>query len=119
MKDLLFTGVGECDPGYDSPDDKCTSMEYLEAACKAFPIVVVKLDRMSLKAASYYLTRTNQNIKVIYLIRDPRGVIAARKFHDWCADKDNCINPQALCDYDLDDYKAAVHLNEKYPNNFR
>lgn len=51
------------------------SLEFLSKACELFPIQNMKVTRLALKFARYLLDDESLNLKIIYLIRDPRGVL--------------------------------------------
>lgn len=58
-------------------------------------------------------------MKVLLLVRDPRGTLQSRKHRDWCPGYPDCDNPNILCADMVSDYSAAVQIQNKYPNTFR
>lgn len=59
------------------------------------------------------------NVRVILLIRDPRGSLQSRKHRVWCPGRPDCDHPPTVCNDMQADYEAAVELTKQYPNKFR
>lgn len=57
-------------------------------------------------------------MKIIYLVRDPRGTLASRHHRDWCPGKPDCDDPKRLCDDLESDYYTAFRFNKLYPDQF-
>lgn len=51
---------------------------FLTNTCKMFPFQVMKLTRMLLKYAEALLMDETLNLQVIFLVRDPRGMMLSR-----------------------------------------
>ena len=118
-KNLFFNGG--CSQDYNT-EDSCTDLEYLSAACKAVPVQIIKIDRVGLKPATKFLSSDNlykNNIKLIYLVRDPRAVVNSRKSRSWCVTEPVCIDSRNLCNYIKDDYHVAKVLLKTKPDRFR
>ena len=116
--DLFFNG---CSRDYNTLD-KCTNLEYLSQVCKAVPVQIIKLDRMGLNAAREFIRRDNllqNNVKIIYLVRDPRAVINSRKTRSWCISEPLCIDPVNLCNDIFEDHHVAKGLYKTMPDRFR
>ncbi|EDS44985.1 carbohydrate sulfotransferase [Culex quinquefasciatus] len=62
---------------------------------------------------------THLNVRVILLIRDPRGSLQSRKHRVWCPGRPDCDHPPTVCNDMQADYEAAVELTKQYPNKFR
>ena len=58
-------------------------------------------------------------VRVVLLVRDPRGTLQSRKHRDWCPGNLDCFEPRRLCTDLVADYSAAVRLTMKYPHRFR
>ena len=56
------------------------------------------------------------SLKVIFLVRDPRGVMNSRDSMDWCSDSSACGSVDVMCKDLFSDVRYANELNEKYPN---
>jgi hypothetical protein len=64
------------------------------------------------------LSRRNNNLKVLYLVRDPRAVSVSRASERWCSPFVDCISTKSLCADMVEDFKAASFLRDKYPDRF-
>lgn len=58
------------------------------------------------------------NIRVLLLVRDPRGTLQSRKHRDWCPGQPDCDEPALLCADLVSDYSASIRLISKYPDRF-
>lgn len=58
-------------------------------------------------------------VRVLLLIRDPRGTLQSRKHRDWCPGRPDCDQPNLLCADMVSDYTAAIRLQKLYPDRFR
>ena len=62
------------------------------------------------------LLKENINLKIIILMRDPRGIMKSRTDHDWCGKKRHCNNVTELCQQMELDLATAVSLNKTFPD---
>lgn len=60
------------------PEEKKHTLDFLSSACKQFPIQGMKLTRLLLRDAEPMLKDPTLNLKMIFLIRDPRGMLLSR-----------------------------------------
>ncbi|KAF4525473.1 hypothetical protein B566_EDAN004885 [Ephemera danica] len=58
-------------------------------------------------------------VKMVLLVRDPRGTIQSRHHREWCPDRPDCDEPELLCADLKANYYSALKLIEKYPTRFR
>ena len=58
-------------------------------------------------------------VRMVLLVRDPRGTLQSRKHREWCPGNPDCFEPIRLCTDLVADYSAAVRLTMKYPHRFR
>lgn len=58
-------------------------------------------------------------MRVLLLVRDPRGTLQSRKHRDWCPGQPDCDQPGILCADMVSDYTAALRLSRLYPERFR
>lgn len=82
--------------------------------CSLFPLRVVKTVRLRVSLTEKLLKDTDINIKVVVLVRDPRGVMKSRSAMSWC-EQPQCANTDVVCKDLKDDYQAAVNLRKKFP----
>ena len=58
------------------------------------------------------------NVKVLLLVRDPRGTLQSRLHRTWCPGKPDCDQAEMLCSDLVDDYRAAKVLLKEFPDKF-
>uniref|UniRef100_A0A182NBY9 Sulfotransferase domain-containing protein n=1 Tax=Anopheles dirus TaxID=7168 RepID=A0A182NBY9_9DIPT len=59
------------------------------------------------------------NVRVVLLIRDPRGSMQSRKHRVWCPGRPDCYDAGTVCSDMQLDYEAAVELSKRFPQRFR
>ena len=75
------------------------------------------------------------NVKVLLLVRDPRGTMQSRKhrvneknkkkldlkivMQDWCPGNPDCDDPAKLCGDLVSDYQAFKQLNKEFPGRYK
>ncbi|TRY63959.1 hypothetical protein TCAL_08236 [Tigriopus californicus] len=93
----------------------CFMPEFYQAVCPLFPIQLIKTVRLRVEYAAKLLADPELvNLKVIVLIRDPRGTMNSRSNSRWCF-RDECSNVTRTCQ-DLDrDITWAYTLRDRYP----
>ncbi|CAL4116722.1 unnamed protein product, partial [Meganyctiphanes norvegica] len=97
-----------CDPNAEL--GRCrTSKSAKMARCQESTTIVIKLIRGGLYNISKILESTSHDIKVVHLIRDPRGSGKSMKGFGWYK------GPDALCKLPLQDMNTYDMLNKKYP----
>ena len=93
----------------------CFMPELMKRACQQFPIRLIKTVRLRVQFIEDLLQEPDLNLKVIVLVRDPRGVMRSRSGMNWC-ENPVCINTTQVCE-DLDnDVEYAWNLGQKYSN---
>ena len=98
---------------------KCTSKAFIDQICPLFPIRIVKTVRMRLETARKLLQNPDlNNLKVIFLVRDPRAVMMSRKLVNFCL-KSYCTDPKILCDNHETDLISAKSISNEYPDQFK
>ena len=94
----------------------CSSSQFLEQACRRFPTLIMKIVRLRLNLTDSLLEEM-PDLKVLYLVRDPRGVMNSRLGSvDWCSRSVDCIEPQRLCNDVISDLDAFEVLKKRYPD---
>lgn len=58
-------------------------------------------------------------MRIILLVRDPRGTMQSRRHRTWCAGNPDCEDPKYVCEDLVSDYETAEELLRKYPARFR
>ncbi|KAK8385681.1 hypothetical protein O3P69_016454 [Scylla paramamosain] len=102
----------------DWGDALCFNDSFLSQACHLFPWRTMKLVRLRLRFVRALLQDPELNVRVVYLVRDPRGVINSRTDTvKWCKTAD-CNDPGLLCNDMDEDLRAAVDLQRDFPDRF-
>ncbi|XP_046471357.1 carbohydrate sulfotransferase 5-like isoform X1 [Neodiprion pinetum] len=97
----------------------CYNHRFLSGMCKLFPFQSMKLVRLRLRVAQQLLADEKLAVRLILLVRDPRGTLQSRKHRSFCRESPDCSDPSLLCADMVSDYNAAVELQRKYPSTFR
>ncbi|KAF7994922.1 hypothetical protein HCN44_004394 [Aphidius gifuensis] len=96
----------------------CWNSDFVTKFCRLFPFQSMKLVRLRLKVAEFLLKQKKLGVRMVLLVRDPRGLLQSRKHRDWCPKSPDCSEPARVCADLVSDYEAAVNYKKKYPNNF-
>lgn len=97
----------------------CFEPNFLNPFCRLFPFQSMKVVRLRAELAEPLLIDPSLNVKIVLLVRDPRGTIQSRKHRDWCPGQPDCWQPAILCNDMVSDFKAAEILTKKYPLRFK
>ena len=99
----------------------CFMPDYLNRVCPLFPIKLIKTVRFRVRNVEELLQDSAMDLKVIVLVRDPRGVYNSRSsgtVKSWCK-SDLCANPEIGCQDLNSDIEAAFDLEARYPGSVR
>lgn len=100
----------------DIGDALCFNANFLKGACQLFPWSTMKIVRMRLRLLRPILEDAKLNARIVYLVRDPRGVMNSRfDTVKWCSSSD-CNDPQSVCNDMDDDLTSALQLKEEFPD---
>ena len=77
----------------------------------------MKVVRLSLASAATLLNKVT-DLRVIYLVRDPRATLHSRREMEWCIDQPSCIRPESLCTQLVGDYHLADQLQNQFKDRF-
>ncbi|XP_046738517.1 carbohydrate sulfotransferase 5-like [Diprion similis] len=97
----------------------CYNRRFLSEMCKLFPFQLVKLIRLRLHIVQELLADKKLAVRLLLLVRDPRGTLQSRKHTPFCQRGRDCVDAGLLCADLVSDYNAAVELQNKYPSTFR
>ena len=94
----------------------CFMPELYLKTCPIFPIRVIKTVRLRVQETEKLLLdpQLGKTLKVVVLVRDPRGVMNSRSSMDWCK-LQTCSDPFTVCKDLQSDVLAAFQLKKKYP----
>ncbi|XP_063704748.1 carbohydrate sulfotransferase 5 [Culicoides brevitarsis] len=96
----------------------CFIPKFLEPFCKLFPLQSMKVVRLRAALAQVLLDDPTLNVRIILLIRDPRGTMQSRRHRDWCPGQPDCDHVPTVCADMVADYHAARNLTRLYPDRF-
>ncbi|KAJ8726713.1 hypothetical protein PYW08_015110 [Mythimna loreyi] len=94
----------------------CYNAEFVSRLCKLYPFQSMKLVRFRLKLVEEILNDKTLNVKVILLVRDPRGLMQSRRHRHFCELSPDCWEPPLVCGDLTSDYVAAQHIKHNYPD---
>lgn len=98
----------------------CWNPHFLASFCQLFPLQSMKVVRLRLALAEPILKDTQlSNVRLVLLIRDPRGTLQSRKHREWCPGQPDCDDPATLCHDMESDYYAARSLLREYPERLK
>ena len=97
----------------------CYLPTFYRFACPLFPIRLVKVVRLRVKLIDDLLNdpTIGENLKVVVLMRDPRGFMLSRWKLRWCNQYPHCSSPEVACQDIEEDIVAAHMLKKLYPGN--
>ncbi|CAH1794204.1 unnamed protein product [Owenia fusiformis] len=102
-----------------------TCRQLAMTSCKSKSVVLMKVVRGTMDAVSLYLSRlkSTAHVKIIHLMRDPRGSINSRLRTGWTGFKELDLDNQvkmihSICERMYRDVTLRRKLEEKYPNVF-
>ncbi|KAF7490204.1 Carbohydrate sulfotransferase 1 [Sarcoptes scabiei] len=81
---------------------------------------LIKTVRLKIRHIESLLQRLSdnqiENLKIIYLVRDPRGIYNSRKTMDWC-NNDDCRNLTNICSEIREDLNEFERIKSKLKND--
>ncbi|RXG57855.1 Carbohydrate sulfotransferase 5 [Armadillidium vulgare] len=96
----------------------CFDPNFMSQICQLTPLNVMKTVRLGLLPVDKLLSDKTLNLKVIHLVRDPRGSLHSRIKLPWCKSK-ICRDPKTVCDSLYTDLKLSDSFLKKYPERFQ
>ncbi|KAH8418794.1 hypothetical protein KR222_005407 [Zaprionus bogoriensis] len=99
-------------------NEVCWNPETMASICKIFPFINMSVYNMQLRFLKVLLELKNLDLRMLLLVRDPRGTMASRAKRVWCANNPDCSRPFELCKNMVSDYEIATKLLQDYPNRF-
>lgn len=99
--------------------DLCWKPEFLSPFCSLFPFQSLKTVRLRLNLTEELLEDKKLGVRLLYLVRDPRGTLQSRRHREWCPGKKDCDDPETLCEDLIRDYITATVFRRKFPESFR
>lgn len=107
---------------YCSANKSCYNSTVVDTYCRKQSSVIVKAIRLNLHEASLlFTTHPNLNLKIIYLMRDPRGTLNSRTKYPidiWCKKQSVCSSSKKFCELLADDLEVMCDLLSTRPEAF-
>lgn len=97
----------------------CSNASFLSSFCKLFPLQSMKILRLRLALTEPLLEDPNLNVRILFLVRDPRALMLSRKHCTWCRGNLDCEHAQTVCDDMVLDYHTTKRFQLKYPHRFK
>jgi len=95
----------------------CWDPAFLNSFCPLFPFQSIKTVRLRLSLTQPLVEELN--VRVLLLVRDPRGTMESRKHRDWCPGNKDCEDPARLCQDLQSDYEAFQTLSKQFPGRYK
>lgn len=96
----------------------CFRPDFNKYICERAPIQVMKVNRLHLRDVKKLVEDNPElDIRVVNLVRDPRGTISSRKVLEWC-NTTSCSDFRVLCSEMNDDYESFQKLASLKPDRF-
>lgn len=99
----------------------CADPAFLAAFCAQFPLQSMKVVRVRLQLAEQWLraAELGGRVRLVLLVRDPRGVLQSRKHRDWCPGRPDCDRAERLCADMVEDARAVRALQMRWPGRVK
>ncbi|XP_017033798.1 carbohydrate sulfotransferase 5 [Drosophila kikkawai] len=95
----------------------CWNPETMAGVCKLHPFINMAVYNMRLEYLVSLLEKEGLNLRILLLVRDPRGTMYLRKQRQWCVGEEDC-EAETLCKDMVSDHKIAETLVKNYPRRF-
>ncbi len=97
----------------------CYDPEFVAPLCSSFPINLIKTVRLRVKEVLALLKNDSllsKELKIIHLVRDPRGIMSSRAGLNWCKTNPACNNVSRLCSEMDEDVPLIKELVTRWPH---
>jgi len=95
----------------------CFNANFFNQVCAAMPVHVVKTVRLGTESLPELLMDL-PDLRVLHLVRDPRGSFASRRKLAWCNFAD-CNDTATVCNHLQRDLRMAQLLRKEFPDRYR
>nr|XP_045582065.1 carbohydrate sulfotransferase 3-like [Procambarus clarkii] len=95
----------------------CFDKDYLSRACRYMPLNMLKTVRMGLLPVVELLQDPSLDLRVVHLVRDPRGCLHSRMQLSWCQSQ-ACSDPETVCNDLLTDLKLSDRVKQNFPDRY-
>ena len=108
---------GSCSLADQEPH--CWDPNFLDRFCAKFPFQTMKTVRLRLNLTQALVETPELSVRVVLLVRDPRGSLESRKHRSWCSGHPDCEDPARLCQDLESDYHAYQVLSTQFPGKYQ
>lgn len=99
----------------------CFNAAFIKDVCSKAHVRLIKTTRLHMRHVRSFLQTLDRStistLKIVYLVRDPRGIYNSRKNLSWCQNK-TCADPKAICDELSEDLTEYRKLKSEMPDRF-
>lgn len=98
----------------------CFKPEFVSKVCARAPAQVMKVTRLHMSQVRDWLHSNPdiaKSVKILHLVRDPRGILASRRVLDWCNVSKSCAHQDTLCSELRADLDTFEELQRTFPNS--
>ncbi|KAH8356794.1 hypothetical protein KR200_004948 [Drosophila serrata] len=96
---------------------ECWDPEVMAGVCKVHPFINMAVYNLRLEFLVSLLEKEGLNLRILLLVRDPRGTMYMRRQSQWCVGEEDC-DAKTLCNDMVSDHKVAEILSKNYPRRF-
>ena len=88
----------------------CWNVQFASQYCQLFPFQTIKTVRLRLNLKESLVTDERMNVRIVLLVRDPRGNMVSSRAKLWYKGHSDCEDPARLCK-DLEDNFNCLNPN--------
>lgn len=98
----------------------CFDPKFVSQSCHRAKVNMMKLARLKMRQVETLMENkiNDLNVKVVYLVRDPRGTMSSRKKLTWCVEEHNCTSIETLCSEMREDLSIFKLLKSANPMKY-
>ena len=97
----------------------CWRPDFLNRFCASFPLQSIKTVRLRLNLTSSLVSTPDLNVRVLLLVRDPRGSLESRRHRQFCSQGRDCYDQTRLCRDLSSDYLSYRELSRQFPGRYK
>lgn len=88
--------------------------------CKSSKVNLIKINRLRMSEVGKFVDQLSpdlmDNLKIIFLVRDPRGVYSSRIRRKFCIERRNCHHAMSLCEDMENNLMEYQQVKKRYPD---
>ncbi|KAL1470290.1 hypothetical protein MTO96_040516 [Rhipicephalus appendiculatus] len=99
---------------------ECFSPDLVSKVCARAPAQVMKITRLHMSHVRDWLRSDPDlatSVKILHLVRDPRGILASRRLLGWCNGSKSCVDTDTLCSELRADLNMTEELEKTHPKS--